>query len=84
MCWALFLYGDERRALVQRLNNPGNSLEKIRMGLMKKQTIACWKYLEPRLTKLVLFPEKTKYMNQYLQLTNFQNDIKKNILKAVG
>jgi|GEM_PF-5296421 len=51
---------------------------------MKKQTIACWKYLEPRLTKLVLFPEKTKYMNQYLQLTNFQNDIKKNILKAVG
>ena len=51
---------------------------------MKKQTIACWKYLEPRLTKLILFPEKKKYMNQYLHLTNFQNDIKKNILKAVG
>ena len=54
------------------------------MGLMKKQIIACWKYLEARLIKLILFPEIMKYMNQYLQLTNFQNDIKKNIVGAVG
>jgi hypothetical protein len=54
------------------------------MGLMKKQIIACWKYLEPLLIKLVLFPKITKYMNQYLQLINFHNELKKNFVGAGG
>jgi len=54
------------------------------MMLMKKQIIACWKYLEARLIKLILYPEKMKYMNQYLHLYNFHNGLKKNIVGAVG